>query len=142
MPIGSRLSRARLVDGILASVLGGMLAMAFVLAPSACGGVTLDGSARLEGLCWLHRLAGVDCPFCGMSRSFVALAHGQLGAALSFHPAGPLLFVAMLIAVAAILVAALRGARPLSLRPSFLQAMNFVALGSVLAGAARWLVGQ
>ena len=136
-------SRARVVDGILASVLGGMLAMAFVMAPSAGGGgVSLDGSARLEGLCWLHRLLGVDCPFCGMSRSFVALAHGHLGAALSFHPAGPLLFVAMLLAVAAILVAALRGARPLSLRPSFLQAMNSVALGSVLAGAARWLVGQ
>lgn len=40
----------------------------------------------------MRRMTGLDCPGCGLTRSFVSLAHGQWAAAWSYHPAGPLLF--------------------------------------------------
>jgi hypothetical protein len=39
-------------------------------------------------------LAGVASPFSGMTRSFVALASGDLGTAFAWHPLGPPLFAA------------------------------------------------
>lgn len=36
--------------------------------------------------------AGVPSPFTGMTRSFVALASGDITAAFAWHPLGPLLF--------------------------------------------------
>ena len=45
-------------------------------------------------LCIMHHLLGVDCPFCGMSRGFVALSHGEFAAAFAFNPAAPLVYAA------------------------------------------------
>lgn len=47
----------------------------------------------LPALCTSKRLFNIDCPGCGMTRSFIALAHGDLAAAWSYNPAGLLLFV-------------------------------------------------
>ncbi|MBI5836464.1 MAG: DUF2752 domain-containing protein [Candidatus Eisenbacteria bacterium] len=60
----------------------------------------VDAGGRVAGLpllrwipaCPLHQWTGMDCPTCGMTRSFVALAHGQLDRSLHFHPLGPVLF--------------------------------------------------
>jgi len=57
--------------------------------------------------CLFKRLTHLPCPGCGMTRSLVHLAHGDLVGALLFNPVGPLLF-AMLLAVA---LAALLSAR-------------------------------
>jgi Protein of unknown function (DUF2752) len=46
----------------------------------------------LPELCMTRRLTGLDCPGCGMTRSFIALAHGDLAAAWSYNPAGLWLF--------------------------------------------------
>ncbi len=51
--------------------------------------------------CPARALAGLPCPTCGMTRAFVALAHGDLTAALAASPAGALLAgLAWLLAVA------------------------------------------
>ncbi|TAD78364.1 MAG: DUF2752 domain-containing protein [Oscillatoriales cyanobacterium] len=42
--------------------------------------------------CPVHWLTGIPCPGCGMTRSFVAIARGQLPAAVDYHPFGPVLF--------------------------------------------------
>ena len=52
-------------------------------------------SLRLPGLCPMKGLTGVPCPGCGLTRSFVATAHADLGAAFGFHRLGPLLFAAV-----------------------------------------------
>jgi hypothetical protein len=41
--------------------------------------------------CPARVLLGVPCPTCGMTRAFVALAHGDVGGALAASPAGAVL---------------------------------------------------
>lgn len=48
-------------------------------------------------VCPVHWLTGIPCPGCGMTRSFVAIARGQLPTALDYHPLGPLLFGGFLV---------------------------------------------
>lgn len=47
-------------------------------------------------VCQSKRILGWDCPGCGLTRSFVHLAHGDIPASLTVHPLGWLiaLFVA------------------------------------------------
>ena len=49
--------------------------------------------------CAFRTLTGVDCPFCGMTRATVALAHGDVAAALAAHPLAPLVLVAFAWAI-------------------------------------------
>lgn len=46
-------------------------------------------------LCPFRALTGLPCPGCGLTRSLVALAHGDLAASLFFHPLGLLLALAL-----------------------------------------------
>lgn len=45
----------------------------------------------------LHGGADHDCVMCGLTRSFLAMSRGEVGAAFQFNGAGPLLYVAMLL---------------------------------------------
>jgi hypothetical protein len=51
----------------------------------------------LPELCMLRRTTGLCCPGCGLTRCFIAAAHGNLAAAWSYNPAG--LFVFGLVAL-------------------------------------------
>src|SRR3982751_3562109 len=82
--------------------------------------VTMSDGRPLGTSCMFHNLFGVDCPFCGLTRSFVSLAHGQIGRAFEFHPAGPLLFVAMLVFIASVAYVTVRRVQPLVERKQFL----------------------
>jgi hypothetical protein len=46
----------------------------------------------LPPTCSMKTLTGFDCPGCGLTRSFVSLAHGNVFKAFSFNFAGPWLF--------------------------------------------------
>jgi hypothetical protein len=96
--------------------------------------VVLPGGTSLGGLCWFRAAFDTDCPLCGMTRSFVALAHGDLAAALRFHPAGPLLFLAMVVFLVAVATAALRRSRPVVDSRGFLLAFESVALVCLVVG--------
>jgi hypothetical protein len=112
------------------------LAAAAWLAPAGDHVALPDGSP-LRGLCLLHEALAIECPLCGMTRSFVSLAHGDLGAALRFHPAGPLLFVAMVVFVAAALAVALRRGRPLVERRRFVLSFEAIALACLVIGVFK-----
>ena len=82
---------------------------AAALAPKILGGVGLAVVALSAGLgpsfwqglpqlCAFEGVTGLPCPTCGLTRSFAATAHGQLGLAFHYHAFGPFLFAATLLA--------------------------------------------
>ncbi|MHB9078790.1 MAG: DUF2752 domain-containing protein [Pirellulaceae bacterium] len=50
----------------------------------------------LPGTCTFLRLTGLPCPGCGLTRSFISIAHGQLREAWRFNPTGILFFAVVL----------------------------------------------
>jgi hypothetical protein len=54
--------------------------------------VFLPGVGTIPETCTLHARLGIDCPGCGLTRSFIHLAHGDLRAAWSLNPVGLLMF--------------------------------------------------
>jgi Protein of unknown function (DUF2752) len=47
--------------------------------------------------CPLRSLTGIPCPTCGMTRSFVAIAQGNLNTAIEHHLFGPAIFLLFLV---------------------------------------------
>jgi hypothetical protein len=71
--------------------------------------------------CPLRSTTGIPCPFCGMTRSVVAAAHGHVLQSLSFNPLG--------IAVLALAVVAL--VRPSIIRYKIPPWVGFAILGAL-----------
>lgn len=67
---------------------------AATLGAAACGALA-QGEDFSSGpiLCPFRLVTGLPCPFCGMTRSLLALGQGDLGASVRLHPLGPLLLV-------------------------------------------------
>ena len=126
----------RALDLGLAGLAAAQLGAAVCLTPVGDQVALPDGSP-LRGFCLVHAVLPIDCPFCGMTRSFVALAHGDVVAAFRFHPAGPLLFVAMAVFLVVVVAVALRRSRPLVERRRFMFAFEAVALGCLAMGVFK-----
>jgi len=56
-------------------------------------------SFRLPPLCASHAILGVDCPGCGLTRSFIALASGHFEQSFRFHRVGWLVALAVLLQI-------------------------------------------
>ncbi len=56
------------------------------------------GQAWLPG-CMFHKLTGLHCPGCGMTRAAHATLHGRLGEAFRFNPLGMILLPLAFIGV-------------------------------------------
>ena len=52
-------------------------------------------SQPLPHACFFYRTTGLDCPGCGLTRSFISFGHGDLAASWRFNPAGPIMFLIM-----------------------------------------------
>jgi hypothetical protein len=94
LPAGSRLRHETwprwIILGLCLSVL---LLSAILSLGNERGQVLLPLLNRpLPPLCQMKMLTGMDCPGCGMTRSFIAAAHGQWRDSFRFNPAGPLWF--------------------------------------------------
>lgn len=53
--------------------------------------------ASLPELCVFHRVTGLDCPGCGMTRAFVRLMQGDWQGALAFNPISLPLFALLIV---------------------------------------------
>lgn len=87
-------------------------------------------------LCAFLLLTDLPCLTCGMTRSWVALVHGDLGGALLWNPAGAALCVGALLGALYILVRQL-GAPGLRLE-STLGERRGLRFGLMLAVALNW----
>jgi len=67
-----------------------LLAAAFLVSP--------ENLPRIV-LCPFRRLTGLPCPGCGLTHSFVGIAHGRFAAAWAANPFGFLFFAAALFLV-------------------------------------------
>jgi len=95
----------------------------------------------LPPLCQMKMLTGLDCPGCGLARSFIALGHGQFVDSFCFNPAGPLwfVFIALQIPYQALQITRVRlGKRPLDLM-WWGQGLIYVALAALIA---QWALRQ
>ena len=63
--------------------------------------------------CPIRHLTGIPCPTCGMTRSFMAIAHGDLPQAVAYHLFSPVVFL-FFIVTAIHLVLELRAQRRIS----------------------------
>lgn len=133
----ARPARRRLDAAI--ALAGAMVLMAGVLLRVDGDHVTWPGGAALGGTCWSRELLGLACPMCGMTRSVIALAHGELGASLGFHPGGALVVLMLIGSMLGAALAAITGRRPISSRPGYWRAVQATTLVCVAAGLARAL---
>jgi len=90
--------------GILA-----LMAAAFVLRESGPNGVPWLPN------CTFHRLTGLNCPGCGMTRAAHATLHGRLGEAFRFNPVGMILLPLVAVWIGIELLGWIRG-KPLPFR--------------------------
>ncbi|MCW8133624.1 MAG: DUF2752 domain-containing protein [Planctomycetota bacterium] len=94
------------------------------------------GTLPSISVCWFKNQTGFPCPGCGLTRSFVAISHGDLPAAWHFNPFG-FFFYALSIALAAWPLLAWRFPKLAGWQPAGRRATWF-ALGMV---AAMWIFG-
>lgn len=70
----------------------GVVAAACVLTSPNGNHVLVPGLGPLPELCYSRRWLGIECPGCGLTRSFISIMHGQFARAWRFNPAGFLMF--------------------------------------------------
>lgn len=110
----------------------GAVATAFALTP--------DGVEDGPVICPFRRLTGLPCPGCGLTRSWVDLAHGQLGASFVQHPFGWLLMLAVIGFVVSVAVALVRRRPPPDLDALIRRPTVLVVVGAWLAFSVVRLV--
>lgn len=123
-----------------------MLALSAAVLIAACLLVVVDDQrvgiagtrVILPGTCVSRYVFGLPCPGCGLTRSFVSLAHGDFVDSLRFNPAGVLLFalIALQIPFRAIQIWRLRQ----GLDPWRADWLNGVAIVAAVALIGQWVV--
>jgi hypothetical protein len=93
----------------------------------------------LPGTCTFRRVTGIPCPGCGLTRSFISIAHGRLADAWRYNAAGLLFFavVAFQIPYRILQITRIRRDRG-EYRFTFLD--NWVLIGLVVAMLIQWIV--
>ena len=86
--------------------------------------------------CPFYMLTGHPCPFCGGTRSFAAMWHGNVAASARLYPLGPALFVLTFAGLAYAGWATLAGRSAIPTLPS--AAWRVVTLLAAVALAVSW----
>lgn len=107
MTLATSAARLNVTDRLLFIVSSLILAAAGAMAALNAAGYS---SLPARSFCWSRILLDRDCPGCGLSRSFIATALGDLPGAFLLNPIGPLLF-AIVVVIFVTRVAKWRGLR-------------------------------
>lgn len=120
--------RSRDILGLL--LLSGVFFASIIYTPADRSGFTI---------CLFKNFTGIDCPGCGLTRSFCALAKGQIWRAFQFHKLGPFLFLGFIVLWIRCLLAAL-GIASVSARIDSLWRRPATASIALAAFVAYWLI--
>ena len=86
--------------------------------------------------CPFYTLTGHPCPFCGGTRSYAAMWHGDVAAAARYYPLGPLLFALTFVGIGWFAWAAFTGRSVLPrLTPTIWRGLFVVAIAAL---AVSW----
>ena len=106
-----------------------------------CGAVALAVHVDFP-LCPLASAFGIPCPGCGLTRATLALLHGDVRAALHFHPLVWLLSPLFIGFVGSAVFELVRGPRPTRARARVRwnnRALSLVALWVLVLSLGVWL---
>ncbi|MFP6610907.1 MAG: DUF2752 domain-containing protein [Pirellulales bacterium] len=81
---------------LILSICSAVLTVAAVLNVDGGVQVSMPVLGELPVFCLWRRALAADCPGCGLTRCFIALAHADVGQAWRLNPAGLLVFSIML----------------------------------------------
>ena len=129
--------RARARDLVLAALCGSGLIVAW-LADVADNYVHL-GDHTVGVNCWSRELLDIHCPYCGMTRSVVALLDGDIAGSLTYHPGGFLIALGLLLTCAGVIAAAVLGRRPMSSSRWYWRAVEVIAVVCLIAGLKNFI---
>lgn len=101
----------------------------------AVGALAGNDAADIHGpmLCPFRLVTGLPCPFCGMTRSLLALGRGDPAASVALHPLGPVVAVLAIVGLWRFARARARGGVPAPLPRA-------APLALALAFALVWVV--
>ncbi|MGO9568321.1 MAG: DUF2752 domain-containing protein [Desulfomonilaceae bacterium] len=92
----------------------------------------------LPDTCLSHAVFGISCPGCGLTRSFVAMARGDIASALQLNPCGPLLFILCCLQIPYRVLAYLNVGRTVSLLQHIEKRGHFITWLVVAGLIAAW----
>ena len=77
-----------------------VIVCSFVMTSEGKTAVRIPGVPfQMPETCMSKRMWGVDCPGCGLTRSFISMSHAQFSRAFSFNAAGPIVYLFVLIQI-------------------------------------------
>lgn len=105
--------------------------------------VSLPGLGVLPETCTLHTRLGIDCPGCGLTRSFIQLANADFQSAWQLNPLGPLLFVFVVLQVPLAIAKLAESRWSLAQRLILQRLVNWnqlLLIGLLISLMVRWCV--
>lgn len=112
----------------------------FLRLPSSPGSAKLSFfGLELPSACPTYSFFGFECPGCGLTRSFVSLAHGRFQESIGYHRLGLLLYVFCLSQVGFRTYALRRLRQPLPER--LLAVQTWIAWALIALLIVNWMAG-
>ena len=88
--LANRIRQAREMAFLYGGMAAGALIISALLVPGGPPGIDL---------CLMHRITGLPCPGCGLTRAFCSISHGHWSAAWHFNPFGFLFYAWAVLAI-------------------------------------------